>query len=166
VTTLVALVDAALFAHVVADVADVRAAVSGRRRHRRAEPWWSLVDGRAESPLETRMRLALTDAGFAPEDLQHPVRVDGRPFARLDLAWPSRGVCLEADGGRVHSQPEALFQDRHRQNLLMARGWTVLRATWWDLPENGGDVVKTVAGALAVSAEPHPPDKPPTRRRS
>jgi hypothetical protein len=161
----VALVDAALFARVVADVADVREAVAGRRRYRRVEPWWSLVDGRAESPLETRLRLLLTDAGFAPEELQHPVRLDGRPFARLDLAWPSRGVCLEADGGWVHSRPEALFHDRHRQNLLMARGWTVLRATWWDLPENGGNVVETIAGALAVSAVPRPPGDPPAHHR-
>jgi very-short-patch-repair endonuclease len=152
----VALLDAALYARAVVDVAEVQAATLGRLRSRQVEPWWPLIDGRAESPLETRLRLLLIDAGLAPEDLQHPVRMDGRIFARLDLAWPSRRVCLEADGGEVHSRPDALYRDRHRQNLLVAQGWTVLRATWRDLFYNGGDVIGMVAGALAF---PRPPDR-------
>jgi very-short-patch-repair endonuclease len=151
----VALVDAALFTRAVADTEEIRDAATGLHGYRRVDSWWSLVDGLAESPLETRLRLVLTDAGFAPEELQHTVRMDGRPFARLDLAWPSRRVCLEADGRDVHSQPDALYRDRHRQNLLVAQGWTVLRATWQDLPENGGDVVEMVARALAG---PRPPN--------
>ena len=109
----VSIVDAALHDGTLADLAEVRRALVGRRGAVRSAAWLRLVDGRSESPLETRLRLLLTDAGFPPEQLQWPVvTADGR-VPRLDLAWPSRMVCVEADGAAFHSDPHALYRDRH-----------------------------------------------------
>jgi hypothetical protein len=49
--------------------------------------WLRLVDRRAESPSETRVRLVLADAGLPPEELQLLVLDgSGHPIARLDMA--------------------------------------------------------------------------------
>jgi hypothetical protein len=102
----------------------------------------ALVDGRAQSPLETFARLQCVDAGLPPDDLQVPVRdATGRIVARGDLGWRlrrGRWLLVEIDGAGPHSTPEALFADRARQNAVVATGRAdVLRFTARDLAERG-----------------------------
>ncbi|KLL11993.1 hypothetical protein FrCorBMG51_07685 [Protofrankia coriariae] len=149
----VALMDAALRGGHLTDLTSARSLAFGRRGAAARSSWWRHADGRAESPLETRLRLLLTDAGVAPEQLQWQVRDDsGRVVARLDLAWPSRQLDVEADGTSVHGGPVALYRDRHRQNLLTTLGWTVLRFTWPDVTQRPGYVTHTVTRALATGS--------------
>ncbi len=124
--------------------------VAGRHGGRRADTFWGLVDRRSESPLETRLRLLLVDAGIPPEQLQWPVRneVTGVPVARLDLAWPSRLLDVEADGAATHNGATALYRNRHRQNELVGRGWTVLRFTWPDVVHRPEYVIESVRRQL------------------
>lgn len=145
----IAILDAALHVGAVLDLDDVRRATAGRPGTRRVDQYWRLVDGRAESPLETRLRLILVDAGLAPPHLQWPV-LDGagRPLAFLDLAWPDQLLDVEADGVAVHDQPVALHRDRHRQNLLVDLGWNILRFTWADVEQRAGQVVAAIARRL------------------
>ncbi|BCJ37993.1 hypothetical protein Athai_54960 [Actinocatenispora thailandica] len=90
-------------------------------------------DGRAESPLETRVRLRCVDGGTPPEALQYPVtNAQGDVLGYADLAWPSRRLAVEADGRGPHANPEALFVDRRRQNDFHRAGWRVFRFTWDD----------------------------------
>ncbi|NUT33005.1 MAG: DUF559 domain-containing protein [Hamadaea sp.] len=98
-----------------------------------ARQWLEQVDGRAESPLETRGRLRCLDAGLTPDELQASI-VDGtgRVLARADMLWRRPRLIAEADGASVHDRPEALFRDRTRQNDLMAAGYAVVRFTWQD----------------------------------
>ncbi len=149
----VALMDATLHAGHIADLAVARSLVFGRRGAAARSGWWQRADSRAESPLETRLRLLLADAGLAPEQLQWPVRnTAGRIVARLDLAWPSLRLDVEADGGVVHADPHALYRDRHRQNMLTTLGWTVLRFTWVDVTRHADYVTQTVAYTLAANS--------------
>ena len=107
------------------------------------------ADRRSESALETMVRLLLVRAGLPPEALQ--LRLfdrDGVYFARLDLAWPSRRLAVEADGAEHHDQPSALYRDRRRQNKLLLAGWTVLRFTWHDVLHRPAWVVAQVREAL------------------
>lgn len=91
----------------------------------------ALADGRAESPLETRLRLVLVAAGLPPEELQYVLSSpNGRFLGRLDMAWPSRRLAVEADGRQTHDELSALYRDRERQNDIVLAGWTVLRFTW------------------------------------
>jgi hypothetical protein len=113
----------------------------------------ALADGRAESPLETIIRLLLVRAGLAPEVLQ--LRLfdrDGLCYARLDLAWPSRMLAVEADGREYHDRPDALYRDRRRQNALELDGWTVLRFTWEDVLRRPQWVTQQVLRALTLRA--------------
>jgi hypothetical protein len=124
----VALCDSALNRRLIDDVRldAVRERMRGRRGAARVEDWWHLVDGRAESPLETDARLRCVDAGIPPDDLQVVVRdASGRTLARGDLGWRlsnGRWLLAEIDGRDVHSAPEALYNDRVRQNRLVATG--------------------------------------------
>jgi hypothetical protein len=152
--TAVAILDSALRNGRVADLDGLRAAMAGRRGAPTRHGWFALADGRAESALETRLRLLLADAGLPPEQLQWPVReADGpRIVARLDLAWPSHRVGVEADGAAFHDNPPALFRDRVRQNVLQSLGWWLLRFTWPDVLARPGNVAASVARMLQ-----HPP---------
>ncbi|MFC7880238.1 hypothetical protein, partial [Isoptericola sp. NPDC057391] len=124
----------------------------GRRGVERTHPWWRLVDGRAESPLETWARLDCLDAGVPPDELQREFHApDGTFIGRGDLVWHlpgDRRYLLEVDGAEVHGSPDAVYADRTRQNALVADGGVVVqRATAEDLPVPGrlGD---EVAGRL------------------
>jgi very-short-patch-repair endonuclease len=145
----IAVVDAALHRGQVLGLERVRSMMVGRNGVRRLGSWWLAVDGRSESALETRLRVLLSDAGIPPEEVQYRVRDNfGNVFARLDLAWPSRRLCVEADGVGVHSQPTALLRDRRRQNALVSAGWTVLRFTWADVTNGPRSVTSAVREAL------------------
>ncbi|MEV7229644.1 type IV toxin-antitoxin system AbiEi family antitoxin [Polymorphospora sp. NPDC051019] len=146
----VAMLDAALGAGALTDL-DLEVArmlIYGNRGAVRARRSIGDADGRAQSPLESRIRLICVDGGVPPERLQFPVYDEfGVLRALADLAWPSRGVLAEADGRAPHSTPEALLHDRRRQNLLLTRGFVVLRFTWADT-RRPSYVVRTVREAL------------------
>jgi predicted transcriptional regulator of viral defense system len=96
------------------------------------------ADGRAESPLETRGRLCLADAGLAPDEVQADIFDDEGIFlARADMLWRSSRLIAEADGAAFHQHPDALFRDRHRQNDLVRAGYRVVRFTWDDVIRPG-----------------------------
>ena len=96
------------------------------------------ADGRAESALESRVRLACIDGEVPPDDLQYPVEDQfGAVFAYGDLVWlhrrrTSKPLIGEADGKEPHSRPKPLFYDRRRQNAVVVRECDVVRFTWED----------------------------------
>jgi very-short-patch-repair endonuclease len=83
-----------------------------------------LVDPRAESPMESRSRVALVLGGLPPE-VQYPVVVGGRRY-RLDLAYPRYRLAVEYDGAGHRLQAQAR-RDLVREADLAAAGWKVLR---------------------------------------
>jgi hypothetical protein len=145
----VSLLDAGLHAGILPDLDGLRAHWQGQPRRAWARSWLQLADGRAASPLETRVRLDCVAGGVPPEELQYPVYLDGILLGIADLAWPSRRLLAEADGAGPHSEPPALFRDRRRQNDLVRSGWTVLRFTWADTRRRGY-VAATIRAALAA----------------
>ncbi|MCW2505298.1 MAG: hypothetical protein JWO79_3582 [Actinomycetia bacterium] len=131
--------------------ADLRELLRRGRGSARARGWLQLADPRAESPLETRVRLNLLDGRVPPEELQYPIYGGrGQLLGIADFAWPRALLIVEADGETVHSSAKALFRDRRRQNDLANAGWTVLRFTWADTLRPGY-VAGTVRDALTVA---------------
>lgn len=123
--------------------------IRGRRGAARARDWIVEADPRAESPLETRVRLRCVDGRVAPDTLQHEVYDrNGRLLGIGDLAWLSAKVVGEADGAEVHSQPHAVYRDRIRQNGFANAGWTIIRFTWQDTLQPGY-IPHVVRNALA-----------------
>jgi hypothetical protein len=72
----------------------------------------ALSNGLAESPMETRIRLALHFAGLPAPVLQHPV---GPYF--LDMAYPDLMVAVEYDG-RHHLDADQALYDLQRATYL------------------------------------------------
>lgn len=114
------------------------------RSHRRLE----MADSGSESPLETLARILLKRHGYEVVT-QYAVRdAAGRVVARADLALPEWRIAIEGDGSGPHSEPDALFRDRRRQNLLIGLGWTVLRFTWRDVTVDEARVLAEVGAAV------------------
>lgn len=80
-----------------------------------------LSDRRADSPMETRIRLALRLHGLPLPELQCPVG----PY-ELDLAYPAARIAVEYNG-RDHLDPDRALRDLQREAYLTAAGWIVLR---------------------------------------
>lgn len=94
---------------------------------------------RAESPMETRLRWTLIQAGLPRPQVQTRLS-----FGRADLYYPHARLVIEYDGG---NHRDRLVQDNRRQNKLVSAGFRVLRFTSADRPE----VITTqVAEALRV----------------
>lgn len=96
----------------------------------------AIADGRAESPLESRVRLACIDGDLAPDDLQYEVQTEpGITVAVGDLAWHrkrSRPLIGECDGADPHSRLTPLFRDRRRGNNLTGLACDTVRFVWED----------------------------------
>jgi len=157
----VAVLDSALYLGLItqADLPRVRRLLRGRRGARRTHEWWSLVDGRAASPIETRARLIFVDAGLPPDTLQLPlIGQDGRVIGYGDLAWQRADgswIVVEMDGHDYHTAPGALYRDRSRQNKALAAGHvTIVRYTGGDLwrPDGMVEEIRRLVYAPAMAA--------------
>ncbi len=94
-----------------------------------------LVDGGADSPRESRIRLWLHDAGFPRPDTQIPVLVGTRPVAFLDMGWRDFQVAVEYDGDHHRKDRKQYVKDIARLRMLEAMGWIVIRVIAEDDPD-------------------------------
>ncbi|SDJ01234.1 Transcriptional regulator, AbiEi antitoxin, Type IV TA system [Frankineae bacterium MT45] len=100
---------------------------------RRATDLLDLVDGRAESPLESMSRLRISDLGLPPPIPQAVLRnAHGLFLARVDFFWPQFGVVGEADGFEKYADAPmaALRAEKLRQERLEQVGLIVVRWGW------------------------------------
>lgn len=95
-----------------------------------------LADGRADSPLETRIRLVFHRNGIDKPVLQWQIYDESGTFvARTDFAWPELGVVGEADGlvkYLKHLRPgetpaDAVVREKQREDRIRKRGLLVGR---------------------------------------
>ncbi|MFT4201392.1 DUF559 domain-containing protein [Gordonia sp. (in: high G+C Gram-positive bacteria)] len=97
-----------------------------------------LIDGRAESPQESCLRLLMIRSDLPTPDLQIPVRDEtGRVFARADLGYEELLICIEYDGAEFHSSEARRDRDARRDDKLRNLGWRVIRVDaekLWDKP--------------------------------
>jgi very-short-patch-repair endonuclease len=104
------------------------------------------ADRLAESPMETRIRFAIQDAGLVVPVLQHPVG----PYV-LDMAYPGIRLGIEYDG-REHLAPERAMRDLRRAAYLAAAGWEVLRFPAAEVMRRPSSVAATVREKLILAA--------------
>ena len=127
----------------------------GERKHILRRFWFpavillALAAGGAESPMETRLRLRLVQAGLPAPALQHRVYDERGGFlARLDLAYVAERLGVEYDG-ECHFDARSVRKDLRRQNALRAAGWSLLRFTSEDVFRHPQRLVAQVRAALA-----------------
>lgn len=104
---------------------------------RRAAHAVTLLDGRAESPIESVSRLRLLRTSLPPPDLQPDILSAGGVWlGRPDFYWDDVGVVGEVDGKVKYAGPannEALWQEKLRQERLENAGLIVVRWGYADL---------------------------------
>lgn len=104
----------------------------------------------AESPMETRLRWLLHEAGLPRPQVQTDLRDGtGRFLGRADLYYPASRLAIEFDGGQHR---ESLVADDRRQNALITAGYQVLRFTTADLRGRPQVITAQVRAALGPRA--------------
>ncbi|WP_104528197.1 endonuclease domain-containing protein [Blastococcus saxobsidens] len=117
----------------------------------RARRVFELVDGRAESPPESWVRVACALGGLPAPVPQYEVADDGVWLARVDLAWPEQRLIVEYEGEH-HFDGVQVVRDDARLARLLAAGWRVIRLSAADLRDLDG-VVRRIAAELAGAAD-------------
>jgi Protein of unknown function (DUF559) len=114
----------------VADVMSLAAARPGSRGIRRLRSALKLVDGGAESPQESRVRLLLVAAGLPPPETQIEFTDEfGMARIRVDMGWREWRVAVEYDGVQHWSDRYQRSWDIERIALLDELGWAVVRVS-------------------------------------
>ncbi len=109
----------------------------------------------AESPMETRLRWLLIQAGLPQPEVQTSLHDSkGRFIGRADLYYPAAKLILEYDGV---NHRERLVEDDRRQNLLINAGFRLLRFTATDVysrpvSRRTKSVVPTIKNTPSISA--------------
>jgi very-short-patch-repair endonuclease len=119
----------------------------GLRGIRRVAELVPSADGRAESPMESRMRWRFLDSGLPAPEVQLEVRRGARSH-RLDLGWRDHRVGVEFDGLEAHMTRRQLADDRDRHNFLTEEGWLLLHFTAGDVYRRSDAMVARVARHL------------------
>ncbi|MEE6164878.1 MULTISPECIES: hypothetical protein [unclassified Mycolicibacterium] len=117
-------------------------AVRGLRRLRVALP---LVDGGAESPRETWLRLLFVDAGLPRPATQFVVSDLGRYVRRIDMCWEEFKVGAEYDGEQHLTSRSQYALDVRVNRVLQRLGWHVIHVIKED---DGQDIVDQARTAL------------------
>lgn len=105
-----------------------------------------LADPLADSPMETRIRVALVLGGLPAPVSQHRVP-RGRSHVLLDLAYPHLLLAVEYDGRHHRGQVRARL-DLEREAFLVRSGWTVLRYDADTVLHRPGRIVADVRAAI------------------
>jgi hypothetical protein len=132
-----------------AELADEVLGARRRRGLQLAREVLPLLDGRAQSPPETTVRIRLTEAGLPPEP-QCPVMDQlGQVIGHTDLGYRRQRVAVEYEG-RHHAEGEQFDYDIDRYSRFAAAGWLVIRCGRRDLAAGSSELIARVRAALAT----------------
>jgi hypothetical protein len=132
------------------DVLAVAACHSGSRGLRQLEMAIDLVDGGAESPRESYLRLVLIRGGLPRPTTQIPVYGDGGTVvAYLDMGWPELLVGIEYDGDHHRFDRRQYVRDIRRRDLVEDLGWRLVRVVAEDHPT---DILRRARRAIEERA--------------
>jgi hypothetical protein len=130
-----------------AELPDMLAGHTDERALSRVRHTFSLIDGAAQSPPESRLRVEIVQAGLPKPAAQLPVRVRAGLTLHPDLAWEEFLVAVEYDGV-WHASADQLHRDRRRLNALVTAGWIVLHVTSQRMRDDMPAVLREIRAAL------------------
>jgi len=105
-----------------------------------------LAEPKAESAMETRLRILLVLARLPQPEVQVSVHDDeGRFLGRPDLLYRDERLAIEYDGG---NHRDRLIDDNRRQNGLIGAGFRLLRFTAADVYGTPDTLVMQVRRSL------------------
>lgn len=101
----------------------------------------------ADSPPETRARLALVDAGLPEPGVQVPADPADPYTPVADLGYRDLRMAIQYDGSH-HRTAQQQAADAYRDDRFRQLGWTVIRLTWLDLRQGFVRLVRRVRERL------------------
>ena len=145
-------VAADLFLHAgLLTIAELRTYVAehpGARGIARLRRAVDLAEAKAESAMETRLRMVLVLAGLPRPEVQVSIHDNqGRFLGRPDLFYRKQRLAIEYDGG---NHRDRLVDDNRRQNGLVGAGLRLLRFTAADVYRTPYTVAMQVRNGLAT----------------
>ncbi|KQQ99899.1 hypothetical protein ASF72_17685 [Arthrobacter sp. Leaf141] len=130
------------------DLRAIAARHPGMRGIKTARAALDMVRVGADSAAETRMRLALVEAGLPEPTLNHVLwGPRGAPEVWPDAAYPEWGIALQYDGSH-HAGREQYLRDLVRHDRTVALGWIEVRVGRRHLEGERPTVVPLVRRAL------------------
>ena len=108
------------------------------------------ADERAANPFESVLRAIAHDVPGLDVTPQ-VVIVDGDVTVRPDLVDERLWLVFEADSFEWHGKRSALASDTRRYNMLVVRGWIVLRFCYEDVMFHPDDVRQVLIAAVALA---------------
>ena len=147
-------VTADLFLHAgLVSIDDLRSYVAehpGARGIARLRRVVDLVEPKAESAMETRLRMLLVLARLPRPEVQVSIHDKaGRFLGRPDLFYSRQRLAIEYDGG---NHRDRLVDDNRRQNSLVGAGLRLLRFTAADVYGNPDAIAMQVRRSLGRGA--------------
>lgn len=107
-----------------------------------------MADPRAESPMESEVRLVMRGSGLPIPELQYEiVDLNSRTW-RLDFAWPDYRVAVEYDGFDWHSDREHFQRDRQKRAALNEMGWLLISVVFDDVRVHPAEMLRRIVTAL------------------
>ncbi|MDQ0676192.1 hypothetical protein QFZ36_003753 [Pseudarthrobacter siccitolerans] len=103
----------------------------------------------SDSAPETRLRLALEDAGLPEPLLNVPTELRPGVVRQPDLSYPEQKVAVEYDGAG-HSETEQVVRDIAREEDFGRAGWVLVRISKRHMQNNAGLAVAKVRRALLL----------------
>ena len=120
----------------------------GSRGVRKARVALDLIRVGADSPPETRLRLAVVRSGLPEPELNYVLwGVHGVPVLWPDAAYADWRVSIQYDGAG-HGGSGQYLRDIRRESVTRAYGWLEVRVAKDDLAAEGPAVVRKVRAAL------------------
>lgn len=108
-----------------------------------------LAEPKAESAMETRLRMLLVLGGLPRPEVQGSIHDDqGHLLGRPDLLYRLQRLAIEYDGV---NHRDRLVDDNRRQNRLIGGGFRLLRFTATDVYETPDSVVMQVRQSLTTA---------------
>lgn len=126
----------------------------GVKALRRIADEWRSDDGTVpdvRSDFEALVLPQLLARGIRRPSCNEVLDVGGERLM-VDFLWPVHRLVVETDGRETHETPVAFQRDRRRDQILVASGYRVARATWDQIHGELDEVVARIAGALEAAS--------------
>jgi hypothetical protein len=152
-------IDAAIHARKTTRGEMLRAVLAGTHRPGLAQAARAvnLSDGRAESPLETRGRLAMRASGLPRPELQVEIHGPGGFIGRVDAWYADAALAIEFDGQVKYTDPrhasspgKVLWDEKRREDAMRALGVRFVRVVNEDLGAPWPGTAARIGGLLAA----------------
>ena len=114
---------------------------------------WRIKDGLqpdVRNEFEALVLPQLVASGLPRPVCNKPLRI-GDDLIIVDFLWPEQKVVVETDGEQTHGTPVAFQRDRRRDQILIAAGYRVARATWDQMHGELASVVARIGRTLELA---------------